>query len=79
MTNHPDTFRALITSLGGVSRFADLIGVGAYAAKKMRDRDSIAVRYWPNVITAANAAGLVLTNDDLVGMKLRSDETERVA
>jgi hypothetical protein len=64
----PDTFRNLIGILGGVSLFAEKIGVGAFAAKKMRDRNSIAVRYWPAVIAVSEADGIALTTDDLVRM-----------
>lgn len=74
MDTKPDTFRALIAQLGGVTAFAGKIGAGAFAAKKMRDRNSIAVRYWPDVITASRDSGLDLTSDDLVGMKLRSEQ-----
>lgn len=74
MIQKPDTFRTLIERLGGVSRFAEKIGAGAFAAKKMRDRNSIAVRHWPEVIAASHEAGLDLSTDDLVGMKLRSEQ-----
>ena len=73
MSHKPDTFRTLIDRLGGVTRFAEKIGAGAFAAKKMRDRNSIAVRHWPEVIAASHEAGLALTSDDLVDMKLRSE------
>lgn len=66
----PDTFRTLIASLGGVAAFADKTGIGEFAAKKMRDRNSIAVKHWPAVLLAASDGGIVLTNDDLVAMSL---------
>lgn len=68
--NKPDTFRTLVGTLGGVSAFAEKVGVGAFAAKKMRDRNSIAVRYWPAVIAAAAADGIDLSTDDLMQMAL---------
>lgn len=70
MTGKPNTFRTLVNALGGVSQFAEKIGVGAFAAKKMRDRNSIAVRYWPAVIAASVAEGIDLTTDDLMQMAL---------
>lgn len=74
MITKPDTFRALITELGGVSDFAEMMGIGEFAAKKMRDRNSIAVPHWPAVIAAAKERGMILTTDDLVNMKLRAKE-----
>lgn len=72
MLQKPDTFRALIARLGGVSAFADKTRIGEFAAKKMRDRNSIAVPHWPIVIEAARDDGLILTSDDLMNMKLHS-------
>ncbi len=72
MIQKPDTFRTLIAHLGGVSSFAGKLGVGEHAAKKMRDRNSVAVSYWPALIDAARADGLLLTTDDFVNMKLRA-------
>lgn len=71
MIEKPDTFRDLISRLGGVSAFAAKMSIGEFAAKKMRDRDSIAVDHWAGVIGVARADGLILTTDDLVNMKLR--------
>lgn len=73
MIEKPGTFRALVAHFGGVNSFASKVGVGEFAAKKMRDRNSIAVRHWPAVITAAREEGLILVTDDLVNMKLRSE------
>lgn len=79
MINKPGTFRDLIAHLGGVNAFAAKAQLGEFAAKKMRDRNSIAVRHWPDVISAARADGLILTTDDLVNMKLRSVSSEERA
>lgn len=73
MIEKPGTFRDLVTHFGGVNNFAAKVGIGEFAAKKMRDRNSIAVRHWPDVISAARGEGLILTTDDLVNMKLRSE------
>lgn len=66
----PETFRGLIDDLGGVRTFADKMGLGEFAAKKMRDRNSVAVDHWPALIAVAKADKIELTNDDLVRMKL---------
>lgn len=71
MMQKPDTFRALIDRLGGVSAFAGKAGIGEHSAKKMRDRNSIAISHWPAIIMAARADGLILTTDDLVSMSLK--------
>lgn len=76
MLQKPDTFRALIARLGGVNAFADKARLGEFAAKKMRDRNSIAVKHWPVVIDAARDDGLILTTDDLVSMALRSQAAQ---
>lgn len=60
--------------MGGVNGFASKLGVGEHAAKKMRDRNSVAVEYWPALIDAARADGLILTTDDFVNMKLRAKQ-----
>jgi hypothetical protein len=76
MIEKPQTFRALIDHLGGVTKFSQITGIGAFSAKKMRDRNSIAVEHWTGVISAAKAEGLILTSDDLVNMKLRATKPE---
>jgi len=70
MNTAPKTFRDLIDRLGGVSSFAAETGIGEHSAKKMRDRNSIAVAHWPAVIGAARKHGLSLSSDDLLAMKL---------
>jgi hypothetical protein len=73
MFEKPQTFRALIEDgFGGVASFAEATGIGEFASKKMRDRNSIAVEHWPVVIAAAKEAkGLLFTSDDFVAMQLR--------
>ena len=74
MITKPETFRKLIEQLGGVNSFADKMGLGEFAAKKMRDRNSVAVDHWPRLIEVARADGLILTTDEFVNMKLRARE-----
>lgn len=79
MLTKPDTFRTLITALGGVSAFASVMEIGEFAAKKMRDRNSVAVEYWPKLVEVSRAHGYLYTTDDFVGMKLRSRSPEKGA
>lgn len=72
MITKPDTFRTLIDRMGGVVAFAGKIGIGEFAAKKMRDRNSVAVDHWPALIEAARTDGMILTTDDLVNMKIKA-------
>lgn len=69
MQAKPATFRDLIDSMGGVSAFAAKTGIGDYAAKKMRDRNSIAVKHWPAVLKASDG----LTTDDLLLMAVGAE------
>lgn len=71
MFQKPDTFRDLIVNLGGVKAFADKLGVGEFAAKKMRDRNSVAVEHWPRLVMVAKEAGILLTTDDFVVMSFK--------
>ncbi len=78
MFEKPQTFRALIEkTFGGVAAFSEATGIGEFSAKKMRDRNSIAVKHWPLVIDAARDKGLLLTSDDFVAMQLRRLEMAR--
>lgn len=71
MIEKPDTFRTLIEALGGVKAFADKLAVGEFAAKKMRDRNSVAVDHWPQLILIAREHGYLLTTDDFVAMSFK--------
>lgn len=70
MTRKPGTFTDLIAALGGVAQFSAATGINEHTAKKMRDRNSIAPKHWPAVIAAASAAGLPLSADDLLRMRV---------
>jgi len=71
MIEKPDTFRTLIEALGGVKAFADKLGVGEFAAKKMRDRSSVGVNHWPQLVLVAREHGYLFTTDDFVAMSSR--------
>lgn len=77
MLDKPTTFRALIDRIGGVAVFASATGINEHSAKKMRDRNSIAVKHWPVVIEVAKQrAALLLTTDDLVSMNLKGSSSK---
>jgi hypothetical protein len=77
MIEKPDTFRTLIEALGGVKSFADNLGVGEFAAKKMRDRSSVAVDHWPRLILVARERGFLFTTDDFVAMAQKRQVEKR--
>lgn len=77
MIEKPDTFRTLIEALGGVKAFADNLGVGEFAAKKMRDRSSVAVDHWPRLVLIAREHGFLFTTDDFVAMAQKRQVEKR--
>lgn len=62
MQNVSDIF----TKLGGTGAVARMIDVKHSAASEMRRRQSIPVRYWPQLIAGATSAGVELDSDLLV-------------
>lgn len=54
----PNTISALIGHWDKLTEFAADVGCGYEAARKMRDRESIAPEHWPNVIKASEAKGI---------------------
>lgn len=81
MIEKPTTFRTLIQSLGGVKSFADKMGLGEFAAKKMRDRNSIATDHWPKLLQVCRENGFLFTSDDFLEMagKRQVEKRKRVA
>lgn len=70
MQTKPTNFRTLIDDhLGGVSGTAEKLGVSEHAAKKMRDRRSIAFEHWPRLIELLRDDGVFLTDSDLREMR----------
>lgn len=74
MSQKPETYSDLIAHLGGVSRFSEITGINEHTAKKMRDRNSIGVAHWPVVMKVSKSAGLSITADDLLQMRVASKE-----
>ncbi len=56
--NTPETISDLISKWDKITQFAADVGCGYEAARKMRDRQSIAPEHWPNVIKAAEGKGV---------------------
>ncbi len=74
----PTTFRTLIEALGGVKSFANQMGLTEFAAKKMRDRNSIGSDHWPLLAKVSRENALLYTTDDFVAMsQFRSVEKRR--
>lgn len=54
----PSSISDLISKWATVTAFAAAVGCGYEAARKMRDRESIAPEHWASVIAAASAHGV---------------------
>jgi len=54
----PATISELISKWGKLTEFAADVGCGYEAARKMRDRESIAPDHWPSVIAACERRGI---------------------
>lgn len=71
------TVEDVFEKLGGTGAVARLIEVKHSAASEMRRRQSIPVRYWPNLIDRAHAAGVEISSDVL--MAVHAPEPVRAA
>jgi hypothetical protein len=54
----PISISDLIATWGKLTEFAADVGCGYEAARKMRDRESIAPEHWARVISASEARGI---------------------
>lgn len=54
MSDAPTSISDLISRWKTIRSFADDVGCGYEAARKMRDRESIAPEYWRAVVSACN-------------------------
>lgn len=72
----PETIPELISRWDKLTEFANQVGCGYEAARKMRDRKSIAPEHWAAVIEAAAANGITgITYEWLASRR----QTERAA
>ncbi|RWB29620.1 MAG: hypothetical protein EOQ41_16040 [Mesorhizobium sp.] len=56
--NVPRSIPDLISNWEKLTHFAADVGCGYEAARKMRDRESIAPEHWQNVISASESKGI---------------------
>lgn len=54
----PKSISELIANWKTIGNFSDAIGCGYEAARKMRDRESIAPEHWPAVVSASVSKGV---------------------
>jgi len=54
----PATISELIKNWEKITEFCADVGCGYEAARKMRDRESIAPEHWPSIIKASEAKGI---------------------
>lgn len=64
----------IFKELGGTGSVARMIDVKQSAASEMRRRGSIPVKYWPQLVSSAASAGVVIDNDFLVSLHAHSPE-----
>lgn len=76
MKRAPDTFDALIEAWG-IALFAADLGVNYSTANAMKQRNSVAVKYWDAIRTSAPKRGFKISVDDLLRMRLRAPSPKR--
>lgn len=74
----PTTFPELLANWTTLDLSEDL-GVPYVNARKMRERGSVSVDYWPSLIEKASAKGIDLEYSDLVAMKRAAKAGEAAA
>lgn len=68
----PTSIPDLIERFGSIANFAKAVGCGYEAARKFKERDSIAPKHWPVVIAAAESHGIAgVTPEWLMGIRSR--------
>lgn len=58
LMSEPSSISDLIANWRTIAEFASEVGCGYEAARKMRDRESIAPEHWAKVIGASEAKGI---------------------
>lgn len=70
----------LINNWKTIREFSDDVGCGYEAARKMRDRNSIAPEHWNNVLMASKSKGLNwVTVDWLIKLRSRPSKQDKAA
>lgn len=76
----PSTISGLIANWDKLTGFAADVGCGYEAARKMRDRESIAPEHWSKVIAASEAKGIPgITYEWLAVRRAAASEKEQAA
>lgn len=58
LMSEPSSISDLISNWRTIAEFASDVGCGYEAARKMRDRESIAPEHWAKVISASETKGI---------------------
>lgn len=61
-----NSFSEIIDAFGTAAEFARAIGISHEAARKMRQRDQIAVSHWARLVSAARERNIQGVNTDLL-------------
>lgn len=70
-----NTVEDVFLGFGGTSAFAGALGLNLSTASEMRRRNSIPVRYWPKLVTAALEREVRgVDNDSLVKMHAPAEQ-----
>lgn len=78
MSTKPETVRDLIGNWKTIASFAADVGCGYEAARKMRDRNSIAPEHWGGVVRASEKNGLSgITMEFLAALRTSERVRER--
>lgn len=70
MSHAPNTFADLIEQWG-IAQFAADIGVSYSTANAMKQRNSVAAKYWPMLVSKAKLRRIRVSPASLVAMKAR--------
>lgn len=78
--DEPVSLSALVALWPTIVEYASDVGCGYEAARKMRDRNSIAPEHWPNVIAACEKRGIKgVTFEWLAKQRIASAAEEQAA
>jgi hypothetical protein len=61
-----ETISDIAEKLGGTSAFGRVIGVKQSTASEMRRKNTLPVKYWPQLVDALKAIGVTFSYEELV-------------
>jgi len=79
MSDAPTSISDLISRWPTIGEYAAAVGCGYEAARKMRDRESIAPEHWPAVVAAAARCGVAGVTLDWLAARRAPEKTEAAA